>query len=361
MKKQGKIILIIIFLSALIWGCTKNDGTLESLTLKQTINESAFTLNNAMDAISLTKAYSILTITDGTLTDGTLKKSSSLVDSVYSVYIPLDKIKGIYDYKPVTELNVWGQPLIHFFTKVDDNSQMIVRMPLSKVTNPGTLRKYSPSDTSLTNNFSIAVSNYYNNYNSYWDYDYLLASEISVDSVVAGSLNIKSFVNPRQGIHYASEFAFNESYTAKYQYDSGDTTISSFTIMGDDKVLYEEKLITEMNSTSMFGRERQYILTIGDVQIIRKTGTKVVEVYVNGIFQPNAVVVIVDKEADPEASVCKKRDIQITFEDGTTTTVSALIGTSIGNIKTLFDSLHKVYFAAYVVDWIAYDIYYQRN
>jgi hypothetical protein len=59
--------------------------------------------------------------------------------------------------------------------------------------------------------------------------------------------------------------------------------------------------------------------------------------------------------------VVKKRDIQITFEDGTTTTVSDLIGKSIDNIKTLFDSLHSVYFAAYVVDWIAYDIYYQRN
>lgn len=136
---------------------------------------------------------------------------------------------------------------------------------------------------------------------------------------------------------------------------------SSFAILSDANVLYEEKLLTVKNDTARFGREHQYILTIGNVQISRKSGTKTVEVSVNGVLQPNAVVAIVDQAADSEASVCKKRDVQITFEDGTTTTVSALIGKSIDNIKTLFNSLHSVYFAAYIVDWIAYDIYYQRN
>jgi len=97
------------------------------------------------------------------------------------------------------------------------------------------------------------------------------------------------------------------------------------------------------------------------VQIVRKSFTAAPEVYVSGVLQSNAVVAIIDSETDTEASVCRKRDIQITFEDGTTITVSALIGDSIGDIKTLFESLHSVYFAAYVVDWIAYDIYYQRN
>jgi hypothetical protein len=355
MKKQGRIILFTVFLSVLLWGCTKNNGLVNNTSLKQAINQSALNLNQAMDAISSSKAYSILTVNDGT------QKSASITDSIYRVYIPLDKIKGVYDYKPVTKLDRWGKSLIQFFNKTADNSQMIVRMPLKKVVNPRSLRQYLPSDSSLTNNFSIAVSDYHNNYNSYWDYDYILASEISVDNAIAGNLNIKSIVSPTQGIHYASQYAFSGSYTAAYKYESGDTTVSSFTITGDDKVLYEEKLLTVKNDTARFGRERQYILTIGDVQIVRKSGIKTVEVSVNGVLQPNAVVAIVDKEADSEASVCKKRDIQITFEDGTTSTVSALIGKSIDNIKTLFDSLHQVYFAAYIVDWIAYDIYYQKN
>ena len=81
---------------------------------------------------------------------------------------------------------------------------------------------------------------------------------------------------------------------------------------------------------------------------------------VDGVVQTGAVVEIVDKESDSEASVCKKREVQITFEDGTVTTIGKLIGNSVENIKTLYTSLHEVYFAAYIVDWIAYDIYYKR-
>lgn len=353
MKKQFKIIFGTAFLGILIWGCTKNDGTVSNLSLKQAIDQSALNLNSAMDAITSSKAYSILTVNDGT------QKSASTTDSIYRVYIPLEKIKGVYDYKPVTTFNKWGISLIQFFNKTDDNSKMIVRMPLKKVTHPRSLRYYSPSDSTLTNNFSIAVSDYHNNYNSYWDYDYKLASEINVDNILAGNLNIKSIVSPTQGIRYASQFVFNDSYTADYKYESGDTTVSSFSIKSNGNLLYEEKRLTLKNDTARFGREHQYILTIGEVQIIRKSGA--VTVSVNGVIQPDAVIAIVDKVADTEASVCKKRDVQITFEDGSTTTVSALIGKSIDNIKTIFDSLHEVYFAAYIIDWIAYDIYYQRN
>jgi hypothetical protein len=355
MKRQGRIILITVFISAIIWSCTKNTGLDNNTPLKRAMNQSALNLNTAMTSISSTRAYSILTINSGTL------KSAAITDASYKVYIPLDTIKGIYNYKPVNKPDKWGWSLIKFFTKTADNSKMIVNMPLKKVQDPRSLRQYVPSDSTLTNNFSIAVSDYHNNYNSYSDYDYILASEISVDNVVAGNLNIKSVVSPTNGIQYASQYGFSGSYTAKYAYNSGDTTVSSFSILSGTNVLYEEKLLTVKNDTARFGREHQYILTVGNVQIVRKSGNKAVAVYVDGVLQTNAVVAIVDKSADTEASVCKKRDVQITFEDGTITTVSALIGNSIDNIKTLFDSLHSVYFAAYIVDWIAYDIYYQRN
>jgi hypothetical protein len=72
------------------------------------------------------------------------------------------------------------------------------------------------------------------------------------------------------------------------------------------------------------------------------------------------VVAMVDNATTTEPSVCHKREIQITFDDGTVTTISTLISGSVDNLSTLFTSLHEVYFAAYVVDWIAYDIYYKR-
>jgi hypothetical protein len=352
MKNKGRIFLLAVFFSSALLSCTKN-STLSDSSLKEAINASALNLNNAIDAISATKAYSILTVDAGT------QKSVSNEESVYAVYITLDTIKGVYAYKPIPKADRWGHSLIRYFSKTADDSKMIVKMPLKKVTNPRALREYSASDTLLANNFSISVSDYHNNYNSYHDFDYILASEISVDDVVAGNLNIKYIKSPTLGVDYASQYVFSGSYTADYKYLSGDTTVSSFSISKDNNVLYEEKLLTIKTDTGRFGREHQYILTIGDVQITRKAGTSTVSV--GGVEQLNAVVSIVDKAEDSEASVCKKRDIQITFDDGTTTTVSALIGNSIADVKTLFNSLHSVYFAAYVVDWIAYDIYYQRD
>jgi len=353
MKNGNRILIILALISFMTWSCERNDSSLDTASLRQTINQSAQQLNVAMTAISTSKAFTVFTVHDG------VAKSAS-ADSIYKVYIGLDKIKGIYEYQPVTTTSNWGLPLIQFFTKTAEDNNMVVKMPLKKVEHPRSLREHNASDSTLTNNFSIAVSEYHNNYNSYWDYDYLLTSEISIDNVKAGNLNIKSIISPAEGTDYKSEYVFSDGYTAKYKYLSGDTTLSSFGIMKDNTLLYEEKRQTVRNDTARFGREHLYTLTIGDVKIVRTSGVVAPAIYVGGVLQTNAVVEIVDKESDPEATVCKKRDIKITFDDGTSTTVSSLIGASVENIKVLFDSLHNVYFAAYIVDWIAYDIYYER-
>ncbi len=354
MNNKKSIVSVALILGALVMGCNKNDNSKDNLSLKESINESAVNLNSAMDAIKASKAYSILTISEG-------DQKSAEADSIYKVYISLDNIKGVYDYKPVATFDRWGKSLIRFFSKSTDNNLIVVNMPLKKVEHPGSLRQYLPADSTLTNNFSISVSDYHNNYNSYHDYDYVLASEISVDGVAAGKLNIKTIISPTLGTDYASQFEFDKSFTAKYKFDSGDTSVYSFAITDNIKVLYEEKWITVKNQGPGIAREHNYALTLGDVKIVRKSGTKDVEIYVKDVLQTAAIVEIVDNDTDPEASVCKKREIQITFDDGTTTTISALIGSSVENIKTLFHSLHQVYFAAYIVDWIAYDIYYQRD
>lgn len=342
-------------LSLIIMSCSKTANNTDSVTMKQALTESSANLKTAMTDIASSQAFQLFTM------DGAIMKSTA--DALYKVYIVMDSVKGEYDYHPVIRKNHWGISLLQFFTKTANNSQMIVRMPLAKVKNPRILREYRPADSTLTNNFSIAVSNYHNNYNGFHDYDYNLVSEINVDDKKAGDLSIKSIVSPKNNVHYGSQFVFSDKYTAKYAYVSGDTTVSSFAILDAGKTLYEEKLLTikkVKTDTARFGREHLYSLTIGNVQIVRYSATKTVEVYVDGVLQPNAKVTIIDKVVDPEASVCKKRDIQITFEDGTTTTVSTLIGAQIDNIKALFTSLHQVYFAAYIVDWVAYDIYYQK-
>jgi hypothetical protein len=358
MKKYTRFLLVFTILTTLFWSCSKDSGLMDSSSLKLVVNQSAMSLNKAVGNITSTQAFSILTVSDGTL------KSETITDSAYRVYIGLDKIKGVYEYKPVNAWDRWGFSLVRYFKRTADNNQMIVKMPLKKVKNPMSLRHYSFADSALSNNFQIAVSDYYNNYNSYWDYEYLLDSKISIDNAEAGSLYMKSLVSPLLGRHYTSQYAFAGGYTARYKFDSGDTTTYSFSLMDGDKIIYGEQRIAIKNDTARFHREHQYILTIGNVQIIRKPASHSVQIAVNGVVQPNAVVEVIDRdeqEGDQEVSCTDKRDIQITFEDGTTTTIKELIGNSVDDIRTIFRSLHQVYFAANVVDWIAYDIYYHRN
>jgi hypothetical protein len=329
-------------------------GTSGNISLKQAINQSAMNLNSAMNDISSSVAYGLLN------ENGSSTKSMSLTDSTYRVNITLDSIKGVYNYKPAVRPDRRGFPILHFFTKTAGSNDMIVRMPLQKVKNPFSLRTFMRSDSTLVNNFAIDVSDYHNKFSNFWNYDYLLSSSISVDSVETGKLNILSKASPATGVHYSSEFDFTNSYSAQYRYSSGDTTVSSFTISGNNKILYQEKLLTIRNDTLKFGHEFQYILTIGDVQIVKSSATGTTQIFVNGVLQTKATIQIVDAATDSEPSVCKKRDIQITFDDGTTATISSLIGQSITNIKTLYTSLHQVFFAADIVDWIAYDIYFQK-
>ena len=340
----------IALLGLLVLGCSKTETGSTPTALKEALTVSTLQLNNAMSAIASTQAFQLLSIDNS---------SSLKAATVYNANIPLELIKGVYDYKALKTAESRNYPLIRFFAKSTDASKMVVNMPLAKLKNPRDLRVYLTADSALTNNFSISVTDYYNNYNSYRDYEYIHAAAITIDKVLAGNLNIKSNVNPTTGKEYASQFTFSNGYTAKYQYASEDTTRSGFTLLKGTSLLYKEELQTVRNDTARFGRESQYTLTIGDVKLVRKAD-KTYQVYLKNVLQSNAVVAMVDKVPTTEPSVCHHREIQISFEDGTVTTVSTLISSSVDNLTTLFTALHEIYFAAYVVDWIGYDIFYKR-
>ena len=107
-------------------------------------------------------------------------------------------------------------------------------------------------------------------------------------------------------------------------------------------------------------------MTIGNVEIVRQAGPNSLdsaEVYVGGVLQLNSKVQFVDNSATAaadgtEVTVTKhNRQLQITFDDGTTTTIETLLNGSIDNIRTLFASIRQTYFATSIVDWVAWDIY----
>lgn len=347
LKFSGFFLICLLILS-----CSKSttDTSASTAALKDALTSSTKNLNNAITDIASSQAFQLLGVSSST----TLKSGT-----VYTANIPLDLIKGVYDYKALKTNESRNYALIKFFTKSTDNSKMVVNMPLAKVKDPRVLREYLKSDSTLTNNFTMTVTDYHNNYNSYQDYDYVNVANITIDKTSAGNLNIKSVVSPANGVQYASQFDFSSGYTAKYAYTSGTTTLSSFTILKGAAVLYMEELSTIKSDTARFGREDTYTLTIGNVKLVRNSN-HTSQVYLNNVLQTKAVVAMVDKASTTEPSVCHQRDIQITFDDGTVTTISTLIGNSIDNLSSLFTSLHDVYFAAYVVDWLGYDIFYNR-
>jgi len=363
--KTKKVYLALLLVSFALWSCTSNENELSLSSLKTSLNSSVDELNTAMNTISATDGYQILSITSDGSSASLVKSSVAAFDSTYTS-IALSDIAGVYDYKAT---KTRGGSILKYFTKSAESALMIVNLPKDKVTKPFSLFRYASSDTLLANNYVFSLSKYdryfkqYNARNWYWDYD--MASNISIDNVNVGDLKIQSSNNEANGYKIATEFVFADKYVAKCDYSNGDTAVATYSINDGTKTLYEEKY-TALKASGKH-REREYSITIGNVQIIRKQGLNALDsakVYVAGVLQLNSKVEIVEIAADSavvdNSLVNHKRDLKITFDDGTNSTLTDLLGTSLETIRTLFASMRQASFATDVIDKIAWDIYYNK-
>jgi hypothetical protein len=119
-------------------------------------------------------------------------------------------------------------------------------------------------------------------------------------------------------------------------------------------------VLTVKSPGSVF-RERQYILEIGNIEFTRKSGSDTISVYVGGVLQDSAKVKIIDKSTAGGSVnsliVGRNRDLQVTFKDGTTTTLSTLLNPSLTVLQSLIASMKNLYFATNIVDYIAASLY----
>ncbi|MEI7504312.1 MAG: hypothetical protein WCJ61_13610 [Paludibacter sp.] len=363
--KTKSIYLALILLSTISWSCTTNQNELSQGTLKTSLNKSVQELTTAMGKISATDGYQVLSISSTGTSASLVKSSVAAFDSTYSSIL-LSDIAGVYDYKAT---RARGGSILKYFTKSAESALMVVNLPKEKVKNPSALFHYAPSDTLLTNNYVFSLSKYNRYFKEYkprsWYWDYDMASNISIDNVNVGDLKIQSSNTAATGYKIASEFVFADKYVAKCVYATGDTAVATYNVSDGTKTLYEEKY-TAIKTIKTFGkhREQEYSLTIGNVQIIRKQGPNALDsakVYVAGVLQLNSKVEIVEIAADSavvdNSIVNHKRDLKITFDDGTSSTLTELLGTSLDTIRTLFASLRQASFATSVIDTIAWDIY----
>jgi len=352
--------LAMMLISTFAWRCTKDAASsTDQTSLKQSLNTSVQAVGLAVDAIQGSAGYKVLS--SGTASN--LKSDSAVI-------ITMDSLRGIYDFHPVLASGTRFHPFYKFFTKTASTTDFIVRLPAPKVYAPAELGHFFPKDTTLKNNFVISVSDYYVNINPFtFTSNYRLASSVTVSDTAAGKVSI-SESGTSKGYTYTASYAFGNGYTAQAQTIAADSIISTNSILSGSSVVYQEKVI-RIPGTSISKGEKQYILTIGNIQV-KRINRDSTQVYVGGVLQTSAKVVVLDGTSaklhghQPHRDAITpgfgyNRDIQITFDDGTTTTLSALAGAAITNVTAVFASLQQVNFASNVVDWIAADIYFKKQ
>jgi len=368
--KTKSYFVSLVLLGLLTWSCSNKDELGSSQgSLKVSINTGADNLTSAMTAITTSKGYEVLA-TSGSSNAPSLVKSSvsgsfgmSRVDTV-----KMSDIAGVYDYQ-AANYKRWHPSLMNFFVKTGTNADFIVKLPASKVTHPGSLLRFTPADTLLVNNYVIDVTTYNYEFGRYlWNYSF--ASSIKIDNVDVGSMTIQSSRSKLTGKNFMSDFVFTNGYEAKMVSSNGDTILSDYSISKGGTIYFEEKFTSIKSDTASRHREKEYSLTIGNVRIVRvpthgNNGLDSAKVYLGDVLQTKAKVQFIDitnhSDTTEFSVIGHNRDIQIVFDDSTKTTVSQLLGSSIENVRTLFTSLRQVYFATNVVDWVAWDIYMNKN
>ena len=370
--KTKSYLIGLVLLGFLTWSCSNKDELSASQgSLKASMNTGAQSLTSAMSAITNSAGYQVLATGGSSNAPSLVKSTTSNSGSFFSTpldTITLADIAGTYDYK-ASKYKKWHPELLNFFAKTGTSSDFIVRLPASKVKNPGSLFHFTASDTTLVNNYVIDVSKYNYNFGRFlWNYS--LASTITIDNIAAGTLTVQSSRNRTNGYHFMSDFVFANGYDAKIVYNTGDTILSDYNISKGGVTLFEEKFTSIKNDTASRHREKEYSLTIGNVLIVRNpthgnSGLDSAKVYVGGTLQTKAKVQFIDitnhNDTTEFSIIGRNRDLQITFDDGTTQTVSQLLGSTITDVRTLFVSLRQVYFATNIVDWVAWDIFMNKK
>jgi hypothetical protein len=350
MKKNIIIIGIVVGIAG--WSCSKLDTTQsQQLGLKESIVQSSAEINTAVSNIASSNGYQVLTSgSDATSKDLTTETS-------YNDSITLALVEGIYDYKPDTIVRHHNSSYPYrLFVKTGTSDNMIVNLPEKLILHPGYLHNHS-TDTTLTNNFSITASDYHLYYNSRNNLDYKLTAGLALDAEDIGSFDVAQTSNSRSDQSNSSSYTFTDGYSIATTWQTGDTTTSTYALLKDGSALLKET--TLYIKTDSHKREKQYDLIIGDVEI-KRGNTDSIQVYLSGVLQKTAGAKITDS-SDSTGTICGHRDILITFDDGTTTTLSTLIDPALTELKTLFATLREMYFAEKIVDYIAVNIYWNSR
>src|SRR5659263_201033 len=96
--RTNKIYVALFLVGFIAWSCTSQDS-LSNKSFKTALTTNVQELTTAMEAISATPGYQVLSISNATSNSPSLVKSSDTpFDSTYTS-IMLSDIAGVYEYK----------------------------------------------------------------------------------------------------------------------------------------------------------------------------------------------------------------------------------------------------------------------
>jgi hypothetical protein len=353
MKRNN--LLIFFAVGAIVWSCTKVDTQSQSQNLKQSIEKNVNDINAAINAISANKGYQLLSLN----TNLTGKDMSVMGPMVFNDSLTLATVAGIYNYQPDT-IHLYHNFAYPFrlFKKVGTSNLLIVNLPQKLIFHPKYLHSFTKSDSILKNDFTITATDYHFYHNSWNSVDYKLSADLALNSVDLGSFDISNVSHGFQNNVNSSKYNFTGGYGISTTWQTGDTSKFSFSFLKDkNPLLLETSLFTKSGTHK---REKQYDLTIGNIEIKRGFGIDSIQVFQNGVLQKKAGAKITDS-ADSTGTIFMNRDIVLTFDDGTTTKLSTLLGPPLTQLKTIVGSLQDMYFAKNIVDYIAMNIFFNSR
>lgn len=365
--KTKNLYLPLILLGLITWNCSKtmvtNNTPASQVSLKSALTTGVQNLSAAVSSIKASAGYQVVSgPTDLVTKSAVMSPWDTVTNSIL-----LADVAGIYDYK-AKSYKRGHMSLMRYFNKTKDTTVMVVRLPEEKVAGSKKMLNYSPSDTLLANNYQITISDYQLKFGHGYGRSYQMASSTKIKGVEAGTLKIQSSKNRTTGYNFSSEYDFPNGFITKCLNIPGDTAVSTYSISDGTKTLYEEKYTAIRTDSVSRHREKEFSLTIGDVVIVRQLGhgqasLDSAKVYVSGVLQLKSKVEIVDdsdNKPGDDSDKCitnHKRELKITFDDGTTKTLTELTGAVITNIRDLFTAMRQAYFGTAIVDWIAWDVY----
>jgi hypothetical protein len=345
---RKNIVIIFIILALFSWQCSKVD---QPLSLKESIEANTAKINDAVDKIAGSEGYQVLSITES--------GAKSEYPDAFTDSIDLDLIGGIYDFKPGNDTPRNFYFPFRLFQKTGTSEKLIVNLPEKLVFHPKYLHFCNRTDSALKNNFVISATDYHFYFNWWHNFDYKLVADLTKDTEEIGSLSIFSAWKSGTASTYSKNFTFPEGYSIIRQGETGDTNKVVFALAKDKDTLLQETIM--FYGESFKRKERLYILSIGNVDIIRGTEIDSIQVYLDGILQKTAGAKIIDDLQDYNSSICFRRDILLTFDDGTTAKLSELISPARETLKSLSKAIEEMYFSKHIVDYIAFSIYYNNH